>query len=76
MSDYTAIQELLVVPYLKDVGKKQDFYFSRVQFLFRHFFYDGTISRFNRLSKIFITKKFLPKKKNSCSPLKYLNKLL
>ena len=57
MSDYTAIQELLVVPYLKDVGKK------RVQFLFRHFFYDGTISRFNRLSKIFITKKFLPKKK-------------
>ena len=38
MSDYTAIQELLVVPYLKDVGKKQDFYFSRVQFLFRHFF--------------------------------------
>ena len=38
MSDYTAIQELLVVPYLKDVGKKQDFYFSSVQFLFRHFF--------------------------------------
>ena len=27
ISDYTAIQELLVAPYLKDFGKKQDFYF-------------------------------------------------
>ena len=27
MSDYPAIQELVVAPYLTDLGKKQDFYF-------------------------------------------------
>ena len=39
MSDYTAIQELLVVPYLKDFGKKQDFYlFNMYSFYFVIFF--------------------------------------
>ena len=38
MSDYPAIQELLVAPYLKDVGKKQDFYvFTLYSFYFVNF---------------------------------------
>jgi len=41
MSDYSAIQELLVAPYLKDVGKKQDFYFFTCTVFISSFFYDG-----------------------------------
>ena len=42
ISDYTAIQELLVAPYLKDFGKKQDLFFHRYSFYFV-IFYDVTI---------------------------------
>ena len=43
MSDYTAIQELLVVPYLKDVGKKQDFYVFTCTVFISSICYDVTV---------------------------------
>ena len=47
--------------------------FSHVQFLIRQFSYDGTISRFNRLS---IHNKIFSAENNSYSLLNFLDKLL
>ena len=81
MSDYTAIQELrpyrhlsgtsdwtiIVVPYLKMLARNKTSIFSHVQFLIRQFSYDGTISRFNRLS--IHNKNFLPKTIHAASSI-------
>ena len=44
MSNFTVIQELLVAPHLKDVGKKQDFYFFTCTVFISSFF---MTSRYN-----------------------------